>query len=165
MGTERANSKTIGQWSAYLEDLHARIARPFLRAEVRERAYRYVSGLLADVRCNNSWQMAEAIGEVTPRGVQHLLNDAHWDPDAVRDDVLGQVVAHLGDEASGVLVVDETGFLKRGEKSVGVALQYSGKEDVSILGCSSHTIHPQFIAVCSHKWSSERPETERSAET
>jgi SRSO17 transposase len=127
MGTERANSKTIGQWSAYLEDLHARIARPFLRAEVRERAYRYVSGLLADVRRNNSWQMAEAIGEVTPRGVQHLLNDAHWDPDAVRDDVLGQVVAHLGDEASGVLVVDETGFLKRGEKSVGVALQHTGK--------------------------------------
>jgi SRSO17 transposase len=127
MGTERANSKTIGQWSAYLEDLHARIARPFLRAEVRERAYRYVSGLLADVRRNNSWQMAEAIGEVTPRGVQHLLNDAHWDPDAVRDDVRGHVVAHLGDEASGVLVVDETGFLKRGEKSVGVALQHTGK--------------------------------------
>jgi SRSO17 transposase len=46
---------------------------------------------------------------------------------ADRDDVLGQVVAHLGDEASGVLVVGETGFLKRGEKSVGVALQYSGK--------------------------------------
>jgi SRSO17 transposase len=88
MGTERANSETIEQWSAFLEELHARIAHHFLRAEVRERAYRYLSGLLADVRRKNSWQMAEAIGEMTPRGVQHFLNDAHyWDPDAVRDDL------------------------------------------------------------------------------
>ena len=74
----------------------------------------------------NSWQMAEAIGEVTPRGVQHLLNDAHWDPDAVREDLREYVVEHFGDEASGVLIVDETGFLKKGEKSVGVARQYTG---------------------------------------
>jgi SRSO17 transposase len=70
--------------------------------------------------------MAEAIGEARPRGVQHLLNDAHWDPDAVRDDLREYVVEHLGDEASGVLIVDETGFLKKGEKSVGVARQYTG---------------------------------------
>ncbi len=126
MGTERANFETIEQWSACLEELHARIAHHFLRAEVRERAYRYLSGLLADVRRKNSWQMAEAIGEMTPRGVQHLLNDAHWDPDAVRDDLREYVVEHLGDEASGVLIVDETGFLKKGEKSVGVARQYTG---------------------------------------
>jgi SRSO17 transposase len=126
MDTERANSETIEQWSAYLEELHARIAHHFLRAEVRERAYRYLSGLLADVRRKNSWQMAEAIGEVTPRGVQHLLNDALWDPDAVRDDLREYVVEHLRDEASGVLIVDETGFLKKGEKSVGVARQYTG---------------------------------------
>jgi SRSO17 transposase len=74
----------------------------------------------------NSWQMAEAIGEVTPRGVQHFLNDARWDPDAVRDDLREYVVEHLGDEKSGVLIVDETGFLKKGEKSVGVARQYTG---------------------------------------
>ncbi len=74
----------------------------------------------------NSWQMAEAIGEVTPRGVQHLLNDAHWDPDAVRDDLREYVVEHLSDEKGGVLIVDETGFLKKGEKSVGVARQYTG---------------------------------------
>ena len=74
----------------------------------------------------NSWQMAEAIGEVTPRGVQHLLNDARWDPDAVRDDLRRYVVEHLGDEKSGVLIVDETGFLKQGETSVGVARQYTG---------------------------------------
>ncbi len=110
----------------YLDELHALIAHHFLRPEVRARAYRYLSGLLADVRRKNSWQMAEAIGEVTPRGVQHLLNDAHWDPDAVRDDLREYVVERLGDEQSGVLIVDETGFLKKGEKSVGVARQYTG---------------------------------------
>src|SRR5215217_7346674 len=126
MGSERANSKTIEQWSAHLEKLHSRIANRFLRAEVRERAYRYLSGLLADVRRKNSWQMAEAIGEARPRGVQHLLNDARWDPDTVRDDLREYVVEHLGDQKSGVLIVDETGFLKKGNKSVGVARQYTG---------------------------------------
>ncbi len=126
MGTESVNSKTIERWSAYLEELHSRIAHRFLRPEVRERAYRYLSGLLADVGRKNSWQMAEAIGEARPRGVQHLLNDARWDPDAVRDDLREYVVEHLGDENSGVLIVDETGFLKKGNKSVGVARQYTG---------------------------------------
>jgi SRSO17 transposase len=60
------------------------------------------------------------------RGVQHLLNDAHWDADAVRDDLREYVVEHLVDEESGVLIVDETGFLKKGSKSVGVARQYTG---------------------------------------
>ena len=126
MGTERANFKSIERWSAYLEELHAHIAHRFLRAEVRQRAYRYLTGLLADVRRKNSWQMAEAIGEARPRGVQHLLNDARWDPDAVRDDLRVYVVEHLADERSGVLIVDETGFLKKGKKSVGVAPQYTG---------------------------------------
>lgn len=70
--------------------------------------------------------MAEAIGEARPRGVQHLLGDARWAADAVRDDLREYVVKHLGDEASGVLIVDETGFLKKGNKSVGVARQYTG---------------------------------------
>jgi SRSO17 transposase len=70
--------------------------------------------------------MAEALGESRPRGVQHLLNDAHGD--AVRDDLRDYVAFHLGDEEeeSGVLIVDETGFLKKGQKSVGVARQYTG---------------------------------------
>jgi SRSO17 transposase len=126
MGNERANSKTIERWSMHLEELHSRIANRFLRSEVRQRAYRYLSGLLEDVRRKNSWQMAEAIGETKPRGVQHLLNDARWDPDAVRDDLREYVMEHLGDEKSAVLIVDETGFLKKGEKSVGVARQYTG---------------------------------------
>jgi SRSO17 transposase len=125
-GDERASLKIIERWSAYLDELHSRIGHHFLRPEVRERAYRYLGGLLEDVGRKNSWQMAEAIGEVTPRGVQHLLNDARWDPHAVREDLREYVVERLGDEESGVLVVDETGFLKKGEKSVGVARQYTG---------------------------------------
>jgi SRSO17 transposase len=117
---------TLEQWSTYLDELHARIAHRFLRPEVSDRARRYLSGLLGEVRRKNSWQMAEAIGEARPRGVQHLLNDAHWDADAVRDDLREYVVEHLGDEISGVLIVDETGFLKKGNKSVGVARQYTG---------------------------------------
>jgi SRSO17 transposase len=125
-GNERANSKTIERWSAYLDELHSRIAPHFFRPEVRARAYRYLGGLLKDVRRKNSWQMAETIGEKRPRGVQHLLNDARWDPHAVRDDLREYVIEHLGDEQSGVLIVDETGFLKKGSKSVGVARQYTG---------------------------------------
>jgi SRSO17 transposase len=126
MGNERATSKTIERWSAYLDEVYSRIARHFLRPEVRERAYRYLGGLVEDVGRKNSWQMAEAIGERRPRGVQHLLNDARWDPNAVGEDLREYVVEHLGDEASGVLIVDETGFLKKGNKSVGVARQYTG---------------------------------------
>ncbi len=70
--------------------------------------------------------MAEAICEDGPQGVQRLLNSARWDADAVRDDLRSYVFEHLGDEESGVLVVDETGFLKKGEKSMGVARQYTG---------------------------------------
>lgn len=124
-GAERANSKTIERWAAHLEELHVRIAHRFRRPEVGARAYRYLTGLLGEARRKNSWQMAEAIGEARPRGVQHLLNDARWDADLVRDDLGGYVVEHLGDEESGVLIVDETGFLKKGEKSVGVARQYT----------------------------------------
>ena len=126
MGNERANSKPIERWPVHLLELHSRIAEHFSRPEVRQRAYRYLGGLLEVVGRKNSWQMAEAIGERRPRGVQHLLNDARWDPNAVCNDLREYVVEHLGDEASGVLIVDETGFLKKGEKSVGVARQYTG---------------------------------------
>ena len=126
IGTERVSSKLIEQWSGYLQELHACIAHHFLRPEVRARAYRYLAGLLANIKRKNAWQMAEAIGELTPRGVQHLLNDAHWEADGVREDLRDYVAFHLGDQESGVLIVDETGFLKKGEKSVGVARQYTG---------------------------------------
>ncbi len=117
---------TIVRWSAALEELHGRIARRFSRVEVRERARRYLQGLLQRVERKNGWQLAEAIGEADPQGVQRLLNAATWDADAVRDDLRGYVVEHLGDEESGILIIDETGFPKKGDKSVGVAPQYTG---------------------------------------
>jgi len=109
-----------------LTDLHARIAHRFARAEARERARRYLAGLLDRVERKNGWQLAEAMGEAGPRGVQRLLSAAAWDADGVRDDLRTYVVDHLGDDASGVLIVDETGFLKKGAKSCGVARQYTG---------------------------------------
>jgi SRSO17 transposase len=112
-------------WRAGLDAMHARIAGRFARSEVRERARRYLAGLLDRVERKNGWQLAEHLGEHGPQGVQRLLNAAHWDADAVRDDLRGYVVAYLG-TPSGVLVVDETGFLKKGTKSVGVKRQYSG---------------------------------------
>lgn len=85
----------------------------------------YVRGLLAPLEKKNSWTLAESAGEAIPDGTQRLLAYADWDADAVRDDVRDYVVEHLGDPA-GVLVVDETGFVKKGTKSAGVARQYSG---------------------------------------
>jgi SRSO17 transposase len=119
-------SSTMGRWSDVLADLHGRIARRFLRAEVRERARRYLTGLLGRVERRNGWQLAEAIGEPSPRGVQRLLNAAAWDAEGVRDDLRAYVVDHLGDRASGVLILDDTGFVKKGSKSCGVARQYTG---------------------------------------
>jgi SRSO17 transposase len=108
-----------------VDAVHARMAPRFRRAEARARARRYLAGLLAPVERKNGWQLAEALGESGPQGVQRLLNAADWDADAVRDDLRGVVAEHLAD-AEAVLVLDETGFLKKGTKSVGVARQYSG---------------------------------------
>jgi SRSO17 transposase len=116
----------IERCAAAWKELHARIGRRFARAEARERAGRYLAGLLERVERKNGWQLAEAIGEPGPRGVQRLLSAATWDTDGVRDDLRDYVVDHLGDEAAGILIVDETGFLKKGRKSCGVARQYTG---------------------------------------
>jgi SRSO17 transposase len=124
IGTSEVRAEIAG-WRAGLERLHGRIAGRFKRAEVRDRARRYLAALLERVDRKNGWQLAEQLGEAGPQGVQRLLNAAHWDADAVRDELRGYVVEHLG-VADGVLVVDETGFLKKGTKSVGVKRQYSG---------------------------------------
>jgi SRSO17 transposase len=112
-------------WHGELDALHGRIAHRFRRAEARERAKRYLAGLLERVERKNGWQLAEHLGEPGPQGVQRLLNAADWDVEAVRDDLRAYVTEHLG-EPAGVLIVDETGFLKKGTKSVGVQRQYSG---------------------------------------
>jgi SRSO17 transposase len=118
-------SAEIASWPTGLDELHARIAHRFRRAEARGRAKRYLAGLLDRVERKNGWQLAEYLGEPGPQGVQRLLNAADWDVEAVRDDLRSYVTEHLG-HAAGVLIVDETGFLKKGTKSVGVQRQYSG---------------------------------------
>ena len=115
----------VEQWAAGLARLHARIAPRFARSEPRERVLAYVRGLLAPLERKNSWTLAERAGESAPDGMQRLLAAADWDADAVRDDLRDYVAEQLGDP-NGVLVVDETGFLKKGSKSAGVARQYSG---------------------------------------
>jgi SRSO17 transposase len=115
----------IGDWHEDLAAMQARIAPHFARPEVQVRAGRYLAGLLGPVERRNGWQLAEQIGERTPDGVQRLLRTARWDADVVRDELRTYVVERLGD-ADAVLVIDETGFLKKGTKSVGVARQYSG---------------------------------------
>jgi SRSO17 transposase len=122
---EAADIEEVRAWAAGLDALHARIAGRFARAEPRRRALAYLRGLLGPVGRKNGWQLAEHAGEATPDGMQRLLATADWDPDLVRDDLRGYVVEHLGDPGA-VLVVDETGFLKKGTTSVGVQRQYSG---------------------------------------
>lgn len=124
---ERIESEqgTIRRGAQALAEVHERIAPRFRRAEVRSRARRFLEGLLAPVERKNGWQLAEELGEQGPRGVQRLLGEADWDEEAVRDDLRAYVTEHLGEE-DGILVVDETGFIKKGKKSAGVARQYSG---------------------------------------
>ncbi|GAA0265212.1 IS701 family transposase [Saccharothrix mutabilis subsp. mutabilis] len=115
----------IQAWVSGLDELFGRVAGRFLRAEPRRRARAYVRGLLAPIAGKNGWTLAEVAGEATPDGMQRLLNAATWDVDGVRDDVRDYAVEHLAD-GEGVLVVDETGFLKKGTRSAGVQRQYSG---------------------------------------
>ena len=109
-------------WAGNLDEVLDRIAPQFVRAEPRRRAAAYLRGLLAPVERKNGWQLAEAAGDATPDGVQDFLSRAQWDADAVRDDLHAYVVEHLGDPGA-VLVLDETGFLKKGTKSAGVQRQ------------------------------------------
>src|SRR5918994_807300 len=99
------------RWADQLDDLVARIAPRFSRVAPRRRARAYLQGLLAPLERKNGWHLAEAAGDASP--------------DAVRDDLRAYVVEHLGDPDA-VLVLDETGFLKKGSKSAGVKRQYSG---------------------------------------
>ena len=112
-------------WSDEFAALLERLAPWFGRAEPRRRAVAYLKGLLAPLERKNGWQLAEAAGDRTPDGVQAFLGRVRWDADAVRDDLRAYVVEHLGDPG-GVLVLDETGFVKKGRKSAGVHRQYSG---------------------------------------
>jgi len=119
------NPDAVRDWSSELDQVHRRLAPHFVRSEPRQRVRSYLAGLLSPIERKNGWQLAEEAGKPTPTGMQRVLSGAHWDADAVRDDLRAYVVEHLGDPAA-VLVIDETGFLKKGTKSVGVKRQYSG---------------------------------------
>ncbi|WP_413810675.1 IS701 family transposase [Streptomyces sp. OE57] len=113
------------QWDLELDDLFLAIGHRFGRVELRRRMRDYVRGLLAPVPRKNSWQLAEQAGHSTPDGLQHLLAGAKWQPDDIRDDLQQYVADKLG-EADGVLIIDDTGFIKKGTTSAGVQRQYSG---------------------------------------
>ena len=125
MAACRGEVAEVTWWAEGIEQVHRCVAGRFRRPEPRRRALDYLRGLLSPVERKNGWQLAEQAGDATPYGVQRLLSTCRWDADLVRDDLAGYVVEHLGD-ADGVLVVDETGFLKKGNKSAGVQRQYSG---------------------------------------
>jgi SRSO17 transposase len=113
------------RWQAGLDELLGRVAGRFPRVEPRRHARALVRGLLADLPRKNCWTIAEHAGQATPDGMQHLLAGAVWDEHAVRDDVRDFLVEHLADPEA-VLVVDETGDLKKGAQTVGVQRQYTG---------------------------------------
>jgi SRSO17 transposase len=112
-------------WGRGLDDLAERIAPRFVRVEPRRRALSYLRGLIAPIERKNGWQLAEAAGDATPDGMQDFLSRMRWEADQVRDDLCAYAVEHLGD-AGAVLVLDETGFVKKGKQSCGVQRQYSG---------------------------------------
>ncbi|MFE3125922.1 IS701 family transposase [Streptomyces hydrogenans] len=114
----------VAQWQAELDSVFARVAGRFVRADLRRRMRDYVRGLLAPVERKNGWQLAEWAGHRNPAGLQHLLNGARWDVEAVRDDLRDYVAERLG--PGGVLIIDDTGFIKKGTTSAGVGRQYTG---------------------------------------
>jgi len=115
----KADKQAVEPVLAQFDELEKRIASRFARLEAKQAVLAYIKGLISPVERKNSWQLAEAIGDRDPYRFQHLLNRAAWDADALRDDLRDYVVEHLGDD-NAVLIVDETGFLKKGDKSVGV---------------------------------------------
>ena len=102
----------VAHWAEGIEQVHSCIAGRFRRPEPRRRVLDYLRGLVSSVERKNGWQLAEQAGDATPDGVQRLLSTYRWDADLVRDDLRDYVVEQLG-AADGVLVVDETGFLKK----------------------------------------------------
>ena len=115
VATDKDVVAEVARWARGIEGVHGCIAARFHRSEPRRRALDYLKGLLSPVERKNGWQLAEQAGDATPDGVQRLLSSYVWDADLVRDDLRNYVVEHLGQE-DGVLVVDETGFLKKGTK-------------------------------------------------
>lgn len=116
----------FAHWGPGFDAYMATFARRFPRIESRKRCRAYVRGLLSELERKNGWTLAEGAGDKTPDGMQRLLNASPWDEDGLRDDLRTVVTDAIGDKGNGILVVDETGFLKKGRKSAGVARMYTG---------------------------------------
>lgn len=112
-------------WTTAFQAVGQRMRSYFVRPESHQRALAYIQGLMSDTSRKNGWQLAEEAGEATPYAMQHLLDRARWDPDGVRDELRAYIRETLASPHA-VLVIDETGFLKKGDKSAGVQRQYSG---------------------------------------
>src|SRR4051794_41341984 len=115
----------LDEWRDELEQVQDRLGELFVRPEPRQQAGLYLEALLSSAERKNGWQLAGQIGDVRPWRTQRVLSDALWSQDKARALCRSYVIEHLG-APDGVLVVDETGFLKKGTQSVGVARQYSG---------------------------------------
>lgn len=120
-----AHSVDVDSWERLLTGLLEASAGRFVRRQTRTRAAAMVRGLLAGLERKNCWTLSEHLGDRTPDGLQYLLSRATWDHDGVRDDVRTFVADHLGDPGA-VLIVDETGDVKKGNHTVGVQRQYTG---------------------------------------
>ncbi len=123
--TAELTEQTVWAWASAFAEVERRLGPFFARAEARQQTIAYLRGLLSPIERKNSWQLAEVVGAANPYGFQHLLGRAEWDVDAVRDELQDYITEHLGDPDA-VVVIDETGFLKKGRMSAGVARQYSG---------------------------------------
>ena len=117
-------SGSLLAWEQELAGLKVRVGRALGRRELRETAAAFID-VLSGIERKTGWLMAEQSGADRPYRMQSLLGRSHWDADRLRDEVRGYVIEALGD-ADGVLIVDETGFVKKGDRSAGVARQYSG---------------------------------------
>src|ERR671933_654374 len=123
--TVDVTEQTVWAWTAAVAEVERRLGPYFARSDARQQAMAYLRGLLSPVERKNSWQLAEVVGAANPYGFQHLLGRADWDADQVRDDLHRYIVDYFADDDA-VIVIDETGFLKKGRMSAGVARQYSG---------------------------------------
>ncbi len=116
---------TLELWASGLRDVKTRLRPLFRQERMAASAGLFLDGLLGGERRKTGWMRAEAAGDPGPWRQQAILGRAHWDADALRDVVREYVVEHLA-VVDAVLVIDETGFLKQGKTSCGVARQYTG---------------------------------------
>src|SRR5215470_4164608 len=158
---EERELSIIRQSAQVLAELVVRIGSHFRRAEVRKRVGRYLQGLLASVERKNGWQMAEELGEANAHGVQRLLEEADWDEEAVRDELRTYVIEQLG-KPGGLLVVDETGFVKKGRSLQawrGSTAELPGDGRIARSGCrDGHSQWGGFQRSCQTRpgWCSQR---------